>query len=619
MAKQLFANNVSVSILEFLSASDMTITVESTSKFPAISGGDWIMATIVPTGGQGTNEVVKITAFSGTSVTVTRAQEGTTAQEFLFGSHLEFRVTKGSLEALRDFTQSGTGAVITTVQNKQREIISDKDFGALADGATDDTAEEQLALNDALANNSEIYYPKGDRRISDTLLITGSFYATLIGTGFSFLRWTGAASKSMLKFIGGVGAPIRKLFIEKLWIHNLNASATATGLEIGETNGQNYGIEISGNTFQGWTAQGALINSLTDEVLWQNNYFNNCAKGAYLKRHAAASLVSNSNHTFIHNYFHECTDYGIDSEHAANTVVFSNQFQQTGAYGARFDRQTTLTFVGNYLELTAANSRGLVVNESNGDGTSGGAQVIEANVFNQPGAGAVGITIGNVGKGVKIGPNQFYDCDTGIKLLSTAPQELTIEPQNFNGVTTEISDLRTYPSRAYQFNIGAKIGATSFGLPTDGNLVVVADGGLMRTVYKVAIPKETWRVAGLTQDVRLCSMPPRARIAAVYADTTEAYAGLAGTIQLQVGTSVGGTELILAYDVKTAAVTKGLADADLGAQTTRAAAVQGSSGTWAGQDIYARLTSSVGNLGNGTITNLSTGMTYVYIIMEVLP
>lgn len=38
------------------------------------------------------------------------------------------------------FTQSGTGAVARTVQDKLREVVSVKDFGAVGDGITDDTA-----------------------------------------------------------------------------------------------------------------------------------------------------------------------------------------------------------------------------------------------------------------------------------------------------------------------------------------------------------------------------------------------------------------------------------------------------------------------------------------------
>ena len=39
-----------------------------------------------------------------------------------------------------NFIASGTGAVARTVQDKGRETVSVKDFGAVGDGVTDDTA-----------------------------------------------------------------------------------------------------------------------------------------------------------------------------------------------------------------------------------------------------------------------------------------------------------------------------------------------------------------------------------------------------------------------------------------------------------------------------------------------
>ncbi len=45
------------------------------------------------------------------------------------------------------FIQSGTGAVTRTLQSKNRDKVSIKDFGSVCDGTTDDTAANQLALN----------------------------------------------------------------------------------------------------------------------------------------------------------------------------------------------------------------------------------------------------------------------------------------------------------------------------------------------------------------------------------------------------------------------------------------------------------------------------------------
>ena len=63
------------------------------------------------------------------------------------------------------YTPAGTGAVDTTVQAKLRESVSVKDFGAVGDGVTDDTA----AFTSALSASNNILIPSGHYIISSTL------------------------------------------------------------------------------------------------------------------------------------------------------------------------------------------------------------------------------------------------------------------------------------------------------------------------------------------------------------------------------------------------------------------------------------------------------------------
>lgn len=63
------------------------------------------------------------------------------------------------------YTPPFTGSVVTTVQDKLAECLSVKDFGAVGDGVTDDTAAIQLAAQ-SLTGNQTLYFPDGTYLIS---------------------------------------------------------------------------------------------------------------------------------------------------------------------------------------------------------------------------------------------------------------------------------------------------------------------------------------------------------------------------------------------------------------------------------------------------------------------
>lgn len=70
------------------------------------------------------------------------------------------QLTSGATDSAQvSYQPAGAGAVVTNVQTKLRESVSVKDFGAVGDGVTDDSAAIQAAL-DYAAGRSSVFLPR---------------------------------------------------------------------------------------------------------------------------------------------------------------------------------------------------------------------------------------------------------------------------------------------------------------------------------------------------------------------------------------------------------------------------------------------------------------------------
>lgn len=105
------------------------------------------------------------------------------------------------------YVPSGTGAVTTTVQAKLRETVSVKDFGAVGDGVTDDTAAIQAAIDHASTCNKSLIFPEGQYAITqiDTKNYTCTWYfqeAELLAIGTATLTCAVKVRSFNSKFYG---------------------------------------------------------------------------------------------------------------------------------------------------------------------------------------------------------------------------------------------------------------------------------------------------------------------------------------------------------------------------------------------------------------------------------
>lgn len=96
------------------------------------------------------------------------------------------------------FLQTGTGATARTVDDKLKEIISVKDFGATGDGSTDDTAAIALAIAATPINGLLIFPSPGTYKTTSTLLIQKNISIQMQGT--SLINYVTAANIPAMLF-----------------------------------------------------------------------------------------------------------------------------------------------------------------------------------------------------------------------------------------------------------------------------------------------------------------------------------------------------------------------------------------------------------------------------------
>ena len=104
-------NNASSTLATAITTSDTGIVVANGSQFPTITSGDYFYVTLVSQAGQ--TEIVKVTARVGNSMTVVRAQDGSSAASFQVGTLVDMRVNVASvLDSNGDYTTFDTVSLL---------------------------------------------------------------------------------------------------------------------------------------------------------------------------------------------------------------------------------------------------------------------------------------------------------------------------------------------------------------------------------------------------------------------------------------------------------------------------------------------------------------------------
>ena len=132
-------NNAFGTLSAGINASDTTITLDSGqgARFPTLGAGDYFYGTLVDTSNN--IEIIKVTARSTDSMTVTRAQDDTTATAFAIGDRFELRPVAALFEdiianaSVDGITSSATGTAITIDSSDDVTVANDLTVSGIVD------------------------------------------------------------------------------------------------------------------------------------------------------------------------------------------------------------------------------------------------------------------------------------------------------------------------------------------------------------------------------------------------------------------------------------------------------------------------------------------------------
>ena len=282
-----------------------------------------------------------------------------------------YGVTPGTSASFTDqitYNEGSSGAIDRTLTSRLQDYVSVKDFGAVGDGVTDDTASFQAALDFQASSGSPIYVPAGEYLCGS---LTYSTRVILFGSAPDRSELSGPISKIIYTettgflFSAAVGGDPYGTVIENLKLFGQGrTTAGSAGCFQGRTTGSNRNMifqnvwvedfnfagfdlpDAFGNQFLGCRfrkiapsggASGAgvwyrRINfsapTATTGDLYQGCYFSGCLSGA------GCVATDRSDYHVFNNCFFESNDVGVNFTLSQKIVLLGCYFEANSVAGA---------------------------------------------------------------------------------------------------------------------------------------------------------------------------------------------------------------------------------------------------------------------------------------------
>jgi hypothetical protein len=264
------------------------------------------------------------------------------------------------------YTAARVGAVPRSGRAKLGDIVSARDFGAVGDGASDDTASLQAWLNSLALTGGRGVLPAGSYKVTAGLtlnlsaqLVTNTRSVSIEGdgAGCTELKWAGSAGGTILSITSSASSSAAHWHSKFSGFRLATTGPTCTGLTISD---------CAFALFEGILANGLDRGfSLTDvlSTRFVNLKARFCREG--LVANAKVNLSNPNALDFFGCHFGTCGDFGASFTNCCDVHFFGGSFEGCGRTGSATDRfgikfQTpgnaggaAATFYGTHFENNA--------------------------------------------------------------------------------------------------------------------------------------------------------------------------------------------------------------------------------------------------------------------------